>query len=46
VEDYLLTLVGPGDEVVIKGHRISKHGHLDVGANELVTVSVDGEGHS
>jgi hypothetical protein len=41
--DDILTLRGPGDEVVTQEHRIDQSELASVGTTDLVSISVDGE---
>jgi hypothetical protein len=41
--DDILTLRGPGDEVVTQEHRIDQSELASVGTTNLVSISVDGE---
>jgi hypothetical protein len=41
--DDVLTLRGPGDEVVAQEHRVARSGPVSVGTTGLVSISVDDE---
>jgi hypothetical protein len=41
--DDILTLRGPGDEVVAQEHRVARSGSVSVGTTDPVSISVDDE---